>query len=175
MSLLGIALNDTQMINFGRLMLAMEVRSAQQYWYMNSQSSVYQAPFADNKLAGIMWSTKVDFGTWTGPAPEVVLASQIFPVSPIFELVVPPAWVKEAYPVLLKQVGSAAGCRMSGIVHVWMCGCLMQGFQRSGCHSSSRCRDAADSILQWARHGARASMPLQYSVVCSARGPPPVV
>jgi endo-1,3(4)-beta-glucanase len=103
-SLLGIALNDTQMTNFGRLMLAMEVRSAQQYWYISSQSSVYQPPFSDNKLAGIMWSTKVDFGTWTGPAPEVVVASQIFPVSPIFELLVPPAWVKESYPVLAAQV-----------------------------------------------------------------------
>ncbi len=94
------------MTNFGRLMLAMEVRSAHQYWYISSQSSVYQPPFADNKLAGILWSTKVDFGTWTGLAPEVVLASQIFPVSPIFKLLVPPSWVKEAYPVLVEQVSS---------------------------------------------------------------------
>jgi hypothetical protein len=34
----------------------------------------------------------------------VVLASQLYPITPIFELLVPPAWVKEAYPVLLQQV-----------------------------------------------------------------------
>jgi endoglucanase Acf2 len=46
------------MTNFGRLMLAMEVRAAHQYWYISSQSNVYAPPFSDNKLAGILWSTK---------------------------------------------------------------------------------------------------------------------
>ncbi len=59
LSLLGVALNDTQMANFGKLMLAMEVRAAQKYWYISSQSVVYAPPFSNNKLAGILWSTKV--------------------------------------------------------------------------------------------------------------------
>jgi hypothetical protein len=40
LSLLGVALNDTQMVSFGRLLLAMEVRAAHQYWYISSRSQV---------------------------------------------------------------------------------------------------------------------------------------
>ena len=57
---------------------------------------------------------QVDFGSWTGPAPEVVLAYQLYPITPIFELLVPPAWVNEAYPELLRQVGWLLLPRLAG-------------------------------------------------------------
>jgi len=43
--LLGKALKNDDMLNFGSLLLAMEIRSAKKYWHMPSKSDIYPETF----------------------------------------------------------------------------------------------------------------------------------
>lgn len=55
------------MEQFGNLLLSTEIESVKSYWHMPSNSDVYQAPFKNHKMVGMLWGTKVDYATWFGP------------------------------------------------------------------------------------------------------------
>ena len=59
MYLYGLATNNAEVKDLGRLALATEIRATQMYWQITSDTVVYDPPFADNKVVGILWSTKV--------------------------------------------------------------------------------------------------------------------
>ena len=59
-------MNDDKMYNFGRLLLATEIRSAKKYWHIMNESDVYPDEFKGNKMVGVLWDTKVDYTTWFG-------------------------------------------------------------------------------------------------------------
>lgn len=64
--LLGLAMENTYLADWGRLLLATEMRSSRKYWHITSDSEIYEAPFANNKIVGVLWSTKVDYATFFG-------------------------------------------------------------------------------------------------------------
>lgn len=96
----GLAVNNTDIMNIGRVMLATEIRAAQTYWHMPSTSNIYPAPFSDNKMVGIVWETKVDYATWFGNQVEFIHCIQMLPFTPITEDYLPATFIKEEYPVL---------------------------------------------------------------------------
>jgi len=99
--LLGLAINDTNMADLGRILLAMEIRGAQKYWQITNSSGLYEEPFASGKVVGMLWQLKVDQGTWFGginvPYTHTI---QMFPFTPITEQLLRKEWVQEEYPVL---------------------------------------------------------------------------
>src|SRR5262245_27216928 len=64
--LLGLAIGNDEMRDFGRVLLATEMRSVRTYWHMSHNSSVYPANFSKNAVVGILWSDKADYATWFG-------------------------------------------------------------------------------------------------------------
>ena len=99
--LYGLAIGNDRLRDLGRLMLTTEIRSTQQYWQVDSNDGIYDEPFASNKVVGVLWSTKVDYGTFFGANTEFVHCIQMLPFTPITEELLEPAWVEEEYPVLV--------------------------------------------------------------------------
>jgi len=98
--LLGEALQDTQLSNWGRLLLATEIRSVQKYWHIPSTSDIYDSPFSDNKMVGVLWSSKVDYATFFGGNVEYIHCIQMLPFTPITEELLPASFIQEEYPVV---------------------------------------------------------------------------
>jgi len=98
--LLGESLGDDQLSNWGRLLLAMEIRSVQKYWHISTTSDIYPAPFSDNTIVGVLWSEKVDYQTFFGSNVEYIHCIQMLPFTPITEESLSASWVEEEYNVV---------------------------------------------------------------------------
>ena len=73
------------MANYGRLLLSMEIRSAQKYWHMPSGSEIYPESFEKNKMVGMIWDTKAGNETWNGADPCFIHGINMVPFTPITE------------------------------------------------------------------------------------------
>ena len=110
----GVATGDERVRDLGRLLLAMELRSAHTYYQITSDSGIYPEPFASNKVVGVLWSNKVDYTTWFGGNIEFIHGIQMLPFTPISEELLRPEWITEEYPVVaeaLDDPGRMAGWR----------------------------------------------------------------
>jgi len=119
--LLGESLGDSQLRDWGRLLLATEIRSVQKYWHIPSSSDIYQQPFSDNKIVGVLWSMKVDYLTFFGPNVEFIHCIQMMPFTPITEQLLTPSWVLEEYPVVstaLNRTNPALGEGWEGFIYM---------------------------------------------------------
>jgi endo-1,3(4)-beta-glucanase len=95
----GLATNDARMRDFGRLLLATEIRSAQTYWQIKD-TSIYPEPFASGKIVGVLWATKADHTTWFGNNLEFIHGIQWMPFTPMSEELLPRDWISETYPIV---------------------------------------------------------------------------
>jgi len=116
--LLGLAMGDTNLYNWGRVLLATELRSTHKYWQITSGSEIYASPFADRKVVGILWGLKVDYATWFGSAAQFIHCIQMLPFTPITEELLPASWITEEYPVLSGGLTSNIDDGWRGFVHM---------------------------------------------------------
>ena len=65
-----------------------------------AQDDIYPVPFTENKVVGILWSTKVDYNTQFGANVEFIHCIQMLPFVPMTEQLLRPEWIEEEYPVL---------------------------------------------------------------------------
>ena len=105
--LLGKAMKHTDMYNFGRLLLATEIRSVNYYWHMPSVSDIYPSDFKAKKMVGILWDVKADYATWFGADPCFIHGIQMLPFTPITEEYLPYKFIKEEYPVVPRHCGAS--------------------------------------------------------------------
>lgn len=99
-ALFGLAVGDQNIANVGRVLLATEIRSAQKYWQIKQDSSIYEDPFAANKVVGVLWGNKVDYATFFGARTEFIHGIQMIPFTPASEALLAADWVAEEYSVL---------------------------------------------------------------------------
>lgn len=97
--LLGEAMNDTDLKNWGRLLLAMEIRSARKYWHVKDDS-IYPDSFVGGHMVGVLWDTKVDYATWFGGNVEYIHGIQMLPFTPITEESLDSLFVSVEYNVV---------------------------------------------------------------------------
>lgn len=64
--LLGAALADANMEQFGRMLMTLEIVGTRTYWHSQDGQTVYPEVFAKNKCVGMKWSDKVVEATWFG-------------------------------------------------------------------------------------------------------------
>lgn len=102
--LLGLSLEDKQVQEIGKVLLATEIHAAHVYWQIRSKSDMYPQPLCDNKSIGIMNETRVLYGTWFGNRVEFIHCIQMLPYTPITSELLPVEWLKEEYPVLEKSL-----------------------------------------------------------------------
>jgi endo-1,3(4)-beta-glucanase len=105
--LLGLATHDARMADLGRILLALEIDAARTYWQIPAASTVYQAPFAQNRCVGILFETRAFFGTFFAAGPEYVYGIQMLPFTPASELLLSPSWVGDAWTEMLAATGGA--------------------------------------------------------------------
>ena len=98
--LLGKAMKDEALSKWGRLLLAMELRSAHWYWQMGANWSVYPSKFSASKMVGVVGSSDAKVWTWFGASPEYVHGINMMPFTPITEQLLGAQFVKEEFPVL---------------------------------------------------------------------------
>ncbi|MGB1074938.1 MAG: glycosyl hydrolase [Flavobacteriales bacterium] len=102
----GLATGRTDLADLGRFLLATEIRSTHKYWQVDSGDGIYPEPYASRKVVGVLWSTKVDHGTFFGANLEFIHGIQMLPFTPITEELLEPVWVGEAYPVMSQALNS---------------------------------------------------------------------
>ena len=99
-SLYGWATKNQQMINHGRVLLALELRSAKKYWQMPPSSKIYDPAFASNRMAGIVGAFEVTATTWFSGNVEHVHCINMMPFTPITEELLEHSFVAQEYPTL---------------------------------------------------------------------------
>jgi len=100
--LYGLAIGDSHIENVGRILLATEIRGAQKYWQIKSDGQIYQDPFKENKVVGILWEDGGNYGTFFSADPQCIHLIQMLPFSPISEALLPVDWIQEQFPFLEK-------------------------------------------------------------------------
>ena len=106
-SLFGLATGNDRIRDLGRLALATELRTTFYYWQMKSDDVIYPSNFAENKVVGRVWGSKVDYNTWFGPNVEFIHCIQMLPFTPITEELLPADWIMEEYPVVAEALPTA--------------------------------------------------------------------
>ncbi|KAF2203362.1 glycoside hydrolase [Delitschia confertaspora ATCC 74209] len=97
LKLWGRAIGDSNMESRGNLMLAIQARSFQHYFYMQNNNSVHPSQFIGNKIAGIMFENKADHTTYFGQDAEFVSGIHMLPSLPYLAYIRKHQFVKEEW------------------------------------------------------------------------------
>lgn len=116
--LLGRALGNDTYAHVGAILRAAEIASAQTYWQVPNASTIYPSPFRDHHAVGLVWSTKVDFGTWFGSNPEYIYGIQMLPFTPASEDLLSPAWITDAWSQMSAAAANAAEQSWQGFMYM---------------------------------------------------------
>ncbi|KAH6632996.1 endo-1,3(4)-beta-glucanase 1 precursor [Boeremia exigua] len=87
---------DANMEKRGSLMLALQARSFNTYFYLTS-ASVQPPRFLPNKISGILFENKIDYATYFGDSPALIHGIHMVPLSPASALLRPRSFVKEEW------------------------------------------------------------------------------
>eukprot|EP00903_Cladosiphon_okamuranus_P005442 g5427.t1 len=98
--LLGLAVGDDGMRDWGRVLLASEVRSARKYWQMPRWNGVYDSFFSSRRMVGMVASLEAVQLTWFGDNVEYVHCINMLPFTPITEDLLQRDFMEQEWPVL---------------------------------------------------------------------------
>eukprot|EP00930_Biecheleria_cincta_P002255 TRINITY_DN103275_c0_g1_i1.p1 TRINITY_DN103275_c0_g1~~TRINITY_DN103275_c0_g1_i1.p1 ORF type:complete len:800 (+),score=104.10 TRINITY_DN103275_c0_g1_i1:66-2465(+) len=101
-----------QLMDFGRILLAMESHSADTYWHVRPNSIIY--PRYDYKIVGILWTNQAEHQTWFGTTPYIVGGIELLPIVPASEAYLDPGWVSYHFPDYLAACSQEPDCSASG-------------------------------------------------------------
>mmetsp|Transcript_8762 Transcript_8762/g.20974 ORF Transcript_8762/g.20974 Transcript_8762/m.20974 type:complete len:963 (-) Transcript_8762:53-2941(-) len=101
---------DSDMTDFARLLLSMEIRSAKTYWQMvpptalgvPGSAGVYDPEFEEQYMAGNVGMLDVTAKTWLGDDPLHVHMNNLLPLTAVTAATFDPDYVRYQYPYLMK-------------------------------------------------------------------------
>ena len=116
-ALYGKAIHDDSLFSWGEFLTARELRSAQTYWQVRSDSSIYGSRFRQNNwVIGNLWGSKVDANTFFYPCTtayrcglEYSFGIQMLPLNAISEQLLDKVWLKQAYPTMKQIIANSYG------------------------------------------------------------------
>ncbi|KAI9127911.1 hypothetical protein K1719_000904 [Acacia pycnantha] len=88
-ALMGLAYKDSDLVERGSTLTALEILAAQTWWHVRESNKMYGEEFVkENRLVGILWSNKRDSILWWAPADcrSCRLLIQVLPLTPITEV-----------------------------------------------------------------------------------------
>ncbi|KAF5193600.1 Endo-1,3(4)-beta-glucanase [Thalictrum thalictroides] len=88
-ALMGLSYGDSHLVALGSTLAALEMHAAQTWWHVKEGEDMYEAEFVkENRVVGVLWSTKRDSGLWFAPPEwkECRLGIQLLPLLPISEI-----------------------------------------------------------------------------------------
>mmetsp|Transcript_30230 Transcript_30230/g.38818 ORF Transcript_30230/g.38818 Transcript_30230/m.38818 type:complete len:812 (+) Transcript_30230:88-2523(+) len=101
MWLLGIAVRDQELTDWGRVLLAMELRGAHYYWQVHpGNEEIYDEYFAANKMVGQIGGLDAFCKTWFGNELQYIHGINLLPFTPITEELLPYEYILEEWPVV---------------------------------------------------------------------------
>ena len=103
-SLLGQVLNNPEIENIGKMLLSMEIVSAQEYWQIPNSNKNYPSDLARLGVGVNQWSTKIDFFSFFGTEAEYSFGIEALPFTPIAEALINPEWPKDHWPMIQQRL-----------------------------------------------------------------------
>ena len=105
-----------EIYNYGGLLSASELRSADRYWHVIEASERRQYPTQYKPhVIGILWNTMAQFQTWFGPAPYLAIGIQLLPLTAVSEERDSQEWARELYEPFAESCGASFDdCRGNG-------------------------------------------------------------
>nr|VDD19447.1 unnamed protein product [Brassica oleracea] len=91
-ALLGLAYGDIELAAVASTVLAFEIHAAKMWWQVKEEDTLYPSDFtAENRVVGVLWSTKRDSGLWFAPKEwkECRLGIQLLPILPLVDWTLP--------------------------------------------------------------------------------------
>ncbi|KFK25825.1 hypothetical protein AALP_AA8G166200 [Arabis alpina] len=88
-ALLGLAYGDTHLVAVASTVLTLEIHAAKMWWQVKEDDTIYPQDFtSENRVVGVLWSTKRDSGLWFAPKEwkECRLGIQLLPLLPVSEI-----------------------------------------------------------------------------------------
>ncbi|KAF2130336.1 glycoside hydrolase family 81 protein [Dothidotthia symphoricarpi CBS 119687] len=107
----GKVVGDVNMEKRGNLMLAIQARSFNSYFYLQSTNKNHPSRFIQNKVTGILFENKADYATYFGTAPSLIHGIHMVPINPATSYLRPRAFVKEEWDRLFSDLGLGRGLR----------------------------------------------------------------
>lgn len=95
-------------LKLGRLLAATELRSAKRYWHVlqdDGSNAIFDTTKYKHNVVGILWSSKVFFGTWFGNSPYLIYGIQLLPLTTISEDRDDMYWVREMFDTYAQSCG----------------------------------------------------------------------
>lgn len=106
----------SDLTDFSRLLLAMEIRGAKTYWHMlpdrlmgnntNTRPHVYPPEFEENYMVGNVGMLDVAVNTWFGTDPLYIHMINAIPVTAVTNLLFGKDYVQYEYPFLMETRGN---------------------------------------------------------------------
>lgn len=104
MYLYGMAVNDQNIKNTGRLMLASEMRAAHFYYHIDPNNSPYPPSYTNSwHVVGNLWHSLITNSTFFGKKIRYVYGIQIIPTTPITEDLLSHNYSKNIYDFALRD------------------------------------------------------------------------
>eukprot|EP00633_Aureoumbra_lagunensis_P004230 CAMPEP_0197312784 /NCGR_PEP_ID=MMETSP0891-20130614/23462_1 /TAXON_ID=44058 ORGANISM="Aureoumbra lagunensis, Strain CCMP1510" /NCGR_SAMPLE_ID=MMETSP0891 /ASSEMBLY_ACC=CAM_ASM_000534 /LENGTH=865 /DNA_ID=CAMNT_0042800209 /DNA_START=199 /DNA_END=2796 /DNA_ORIENTATION=- len=105
-SLLGVATNDYELRDWGRLLLAMEMRAARYYWHVSGFNR-YPEPFGSNVVVSIIGGNLLSSQTFFGTNKLFAILVNSMPFTPISEdLLTPPRYIHKCVEQAVAELPS---------------------------------------------------------------------
>ncbi|KAI8935583.1 hypothetical protein NX059_008149 [Plenodomus lindquistii] len=99
----GKAIGDVNMEKRGNLMLAIQARSFNSYFYLMSNNTNHPARFVQNKVTGILFENKVDYATYFSTTPSLIHGIHMLPLNPTSSYLRPRPFIKEEWDRLFSN------------------------------------------------------------------------
>lgn len=104
MYLYGMATNNENIKNTGRLMLASEIRAARFYYHIDPNNSPYPTSYTNSwHVVGNLWHSLITNSTFFGKKIRYVYGIQIIPTTPITEELLSKDYSRNIYDFALKN------------------------------------------------------------------------
>nr|CCA18874.1 hypothetical protein sce7103 [Albugo laibachii Nc14] len=121
----SVSIDGASYHQYARLLLAMELRSVKKYWHIDLNSLIYEPPFGDNAMVGVLGEMSAVYGTWFGNTGVYVHGINMIPFTPITSELFSQAYVSHEFTQIQSEYNSlpnsdiwkSALCMNHAIIH----------------------------------------------------------
>lgn len=99
----GRTIHDANMVARGSLMLAVQARSLNDYYLMQTTNTIQPSTYLPNKAGGILFENKMDHTTYFGSNIEYIEGIHMIPLNPSSTLTRNSTFVKQEWDTYFSQ------------------------------------------------------------------------
>jgi endo-1,3(4)-beta-glucanase len=101
--LYGKVTKNFRLEQMGKLMMKLNAHAIKTYFLISSDNTVHPKEFLQNRVTGIFFDNKVDYGSWFSPEKHCINGIQMIPPSPVTEFVRTKEFVQEEWSDVLAR------------------------------------------------------------------------